>query len=600
MRVKFLVLIMTPLLVATTATSEPRDIRFPDDAGVIDVTQHGAKPDDVVVDNLVILALLDKHPAGNHIFYFPRGVYLLSDALRPALDDGVTKRNIFQGQSQSGTILKLRDGLEHKDSVIDFRGGPAQFFRNAVRDLTIDIGKGNPGATGLKFNASNQGTVRNVTIRSGEGGAVGLDMGHSGEVGPLLVADVTIEGFEHGMITRWQTASQTIDGLTLRGQAKSGWTNLNSQTVFARRVRSENECTAIVNTAEARMLVVDSQLIGKGEAAKVPAIRNQKSLYLRNVDTSGYGYGATNQLVAGRGNPGEKAGLIDEYWANGADERRRGAPYKLFDSPDAMLNLPVEDAPKIPWDKLDAWSGPHRFGGKPDDGKDDTLAIQAAIDSGARTVYLPRGTWQIDGVIEVRGKVRRILGTEARIRGAGRFKIVDGDATAVVIERLEGQGQFEHASGRTLVLEHLLGFAYTSSISKPGKLFLSDVVGRPFRVRPGQHVWARQLDIEGNIEADPNSDARVVNDGGTLSILGFKTEDEGTHILTTNGGRTEVLGALHVGAFGSEPRYVTIDSSISAALIKGGKNTVREVRGNDKREGDIGIADVYSGFSPSR
>jgi hypothetical protein len=70
--------------------------------------------------------------------------------------------------------------------------------------------------------------------------------------------------------------SQTIDGLTLRGQSKVGWLNLNAQTVFARRVLSHNECPAIINTGEGRMLLIDSKLVGLGGAAKLPAIRNQK------------------------------------------------------------------------------------------------------------------------------------------------------------------------------------------------------------------------------------------------------------------------------------------------------------------------------------
>jgi len=572
------------------------DVRFPADAGVLDVTEHGAIPDDKRDDTRAIQALLDKHPSGNHIFYFPKGVYLLSDTLRPAIDDGVTKRNIFQGQSKTNTILKLRDGVGLKDAVIDYRGGPAQFFRNAVRDLTIDIGKGNPDATGIKFNASNQGTMRNVTIRSSEGGRIGLDMSHTDEVGPLLIADVTVEGFTHGVVTRWQTASQTFDGLTLRGQSKAGWLNINTQTVFAHRVQSENECTAVINTGEGRMVLINSKLKGRGAAKNVPAIRNQKSLYLRNVDTSGYGYGVTNQLIAGRGNPGREAGLIKEYWANGAGHKRRGGPYELFPSPNRMLRLPVEPMPVVPWDNPENWAGPHRFGGKPNDGKDDTAALQAAVDSGAKTIYLPRGTWHLNGVVEVRNKVRRILGTEAIIRGKGWFRIGKGEPDTVVIERLEGAGRFDHAGTRTLVLQHLLGFTYKSTVEKPGKLFLNDLVGGPFRLKPGQHVWARQLDIEGDIQSKPDVPARILNNGGTLWILGFKTEDEGTHIKTINGGRSELLGALHVGGFGSEPRYVTIDASFSAAVVKGGRNTVVEVRDGRTRRGEIGNADVYTGF----
>ncbi len=48
-------------------------------------------------------------------------------------------------------------------------GAPAQRFRNSVRNVTIDSGRGNGGAVGLNFCANNQGAVYNVTLRSGPG-----------------------------------------------------------------------------------------------------------------------------------------------------------------------------------------------------------------------------------------------------------------------------------------------------------------------------------------------------------------------------------------------------------------------------------------------
>ena len=62
------------------------------------------------------------------------------------------------------------------DSVGFSNGNTA--FHDRVADLTIDAGHGNPGAIGLDFIVSNSGAVRNVVIRSGDGGGatVGLDM----------------------------------------------------------------------------------------------------------------------------------------------------------------------------------------------------------------------------------------------------------------------------------------------------------------------------------------------------------------------------------------------------------------------------------------
>ncbi|NJK90756.1 MAG: hypothetical protein HC904_02325 [Blastochloris sp.] len=65
---------------------------------------------------------------------------------------------------------------------------PAQRFSNMLRDLTLDIGTGNPAATGLAFCANNQGGVTNVRVRAPEGqGWYGIDLGYTGEQGPCLL-----------------------------------------------------------------------------------------------------------------------------------------------------------------------------------------------------------------------------------------------------------------------------------------------------------------------------------------------------------------------------------------------------------------------------
>lgn len=591
-----------------------REIVFPKDSGVIDVADHGAAPDDGRDDTAAIQQALDEHPSGNHIFYFRSGVYHISGTLQPAKDDGVTKRSIFQGQNRAKTVLRLADDLNHEGAVIDFRSGPAQFFRNAVRDLTIEIGRGNPQASGLNFNASNQGTVSNVTIRSADGtGRIGLDMRHSGEVGPLFVRDVEIVGFEVGIWTGWQTASQTFQDVTLRHQSRFGWVNEASQSVFAHRIRSENAVPAIWNApwrlpgnGQGKFLLVDAVLQGVGDAQKVAAIRNHKSMYVRDVRTPGYKAALDGRQIGFRGN-GSVSGLaIEEYWANGSGERRRGEPFQLFPSPDRSLRLPIVDAPVAKLEpELSKWSGPQKYGGIANDGKDDSRAIQAAVDSGATTVYLPRGTWNIDDRVILRGNVQRLLGTEATIAGQGTIVIADGNPESVVVERLQsGRITYEHASRRTAVFRHLLGWRYGASIADPGDVFVEDVVGVPVVFRR-QNVWARQLDIEGNIEGNTEGtiaagepiEAKLVNDGGRVWILGFKTEDDGTHILTRNGGQTELLGALHVGDSTTGPRFITENAQFSAAVTKGGGALVRETRGGETRNGHLGHADLYTAFA---
>ncbi len=584
-------------------------IVFPSDAGVIDVTTYGAIPGDNIDDTAAIQDALDDYPSGNTVFYFPDGVYNISGTLMPALDDGVTKRNIFQGQSRTGAILKLTDNLGFTGAVIDFRSGPAQFFRNAVRDLTIDIGVGNPAATGLRFNASNQGVVHDVNIISGDGsGFVGLDLATAGEPGPLFIKDVAVTGFDYGIRTAAQTASQTFEYITLTDQNIYGFLNYSTQSTFIRGIEFTGEVTAIANipafstAGEGRMVVIDGVLNHTGPTGPSTfAIRNQKSIYVRNVYTTGYGGDISREIASFRGNVGTYGGYIEEYWGNGAyaGNDRRGGVYELFESQDAMINHVPEDEPLIPWDDLADWDGPQNYGAFPNDGIDDTAAIQAAIDSGAGTVYLPNGTWTLDGTIYLRENVRRFMGTEAAIEGNGTIELVDdvGSPPAVSVERLEVKAgsdiKFKPNSERDWVVQNILGgrFVETSYTGELGILFLNDVaIGAS--VFKNQMVEARQLNVETNTEGSSVYEAKLVNDGGGLWILGLKTEDPGTAILTRNGGGTEVLGALHVGAFGTD-EYFIVDESVMTAAITGNVS-IKETRDGVTLTGSMGNADVYS------
>ncbi len=589
----------------TLPSSAMGEVVFPFDANVIDLTTWNpnpllrAIPDDGLDDSAAIQAALDAFPSGNTIFYFPNGQYDLSAQLTPAVDDGVRKRNIFQGQSRAGVVLKLGDNLGFTGAVIGYTAnGAAQYFRNAVRDLTIDTGVGNPSATGLQFNASNQGTVKNVTIRSGDGlGAVGLQLA-ANEPGPMMIEDVEIIGFDTGINTGNPTASQTLENITLRDQRVVGWVNGTTQTVFARRINSIQslpEVTSVQNTSEGRMVLLDSTLTNTATGVTVNAVRNQKSIYVAGVSIDGYPGAISNELGAFRGNHALSGAAIEEYWANGSSVNRRGGPYQLFDSPDTSLSLSVRETPDIPLPALSNWASPLAFGGNGDDSGDDTAAVQAAIDSGASVIYFPRGTWTVNGTVQLRGQVVRFIGTEARLEGSGKVVINDGNGEPVVIERLEGGLTYEHASSRELIMQNVLGPKYVPTAAAPGDVFLADAAIQPVTFR-NQNVWARQLNIEGDIEGS-SIEAKVLNDNARVWILGMKTEDDGTHIKTINGGMTELYGALHVAGFGIDPRFVTIDSSLFAVNVQGGPNAVRETRNGVTLDGTLNNVDVYTAFS---
>ena len=66
---------------------------------------------------------------------------------------------------------------------------------------------------------------------------------------------------------------------------------------------------------------------------------------------------------------------------------------------------------------------------------------------------------------------------------------------------------------------------------------MEDVCAVPWKILFPQTVFARQINPEGDV-------TKITNSGGTLWILGLKTELTGTNIDTENQGQTELIGAL--------------------------------------------------------
>ncbi|MGB7415835.1 MAG: glycosyl hydrolase family 28-related protein [Thermosynechococcaceae cyanobacterium] len=564
-----------PTTIADNTLSDSSNIVFPKDAGVLDVMLYGAVPDDGQDDTAAIQKALDQQANGNRIVYLPNGTYLISDRLnwpggdRPGNEH---KRTILQGQSRQRTVIQLKDSTAgYQDpkapkALIWTGKAPAQRFRNAIRDLTINTGNNNPGAIGIQFIANNQGEIRSVTILSNDQqGVIGLDMSYTDEIGPLLVSHLQVSGFDYGIKSSWQTASITFEDIVLEKQNVLGWENFG-QTIFVKGLRSQNAVPVLSNlkNSPGSVVLVDAELVGIDRASNYPAIQNQKQMFLRNVKISGYATSVEHQ-DKGRGNePGVSTQQISEWLSHGKK------PLSLFNSPSKSLNLPAKDTPQIPWDAIDEWISPLQFGGVPNDSPDDTAAIQAAIDSGATTIYLPNGQWMMSGSLTLRKNVRRLIGTEAALisENGATIHFSNGTSPTVHLERLDTRGKINlsHDSSRTLVLSSMtLHGRYTNTGS--GDVFIEDVVGGPFYFR-NQNVWARQFNQETDVEKT-NDEAKIVNDGGNLWILGLKTERPGTVIKTINQGKTEVLGGYIFSTGGPKvmPAFVSEDSSLSLAGV---------------------------------
>jgi hypothetical protein len=546
------------------------NIVFPDDAGVIDVTKapYLAKGDGRTDDSEAIQQALLENPNGNRIIYLPNGTYRLTTTLRWPNGEGDTaqRATILQGQSREGTRLELLDyspGFSNPGRArpMLWTGGEHQHHhRNAVRNLTLHTGVGNPGAVGLQFKANEQGCIRDVTvIAGGKGdGVTGVDVGHVDFNGPVFLKNVLVDGFDVGLRAAFSVFSINAESVQFENQQSAAIRN-RGQVMSIRHLTSSNRVPAVLNTDPTGMIsLLDSRLVGLPAKRPSPAVENRGLLFLRDLVSVGCTNLTVTNLVENEVGTGEHVGTaeVDEFFSH--------RPFNMFPAPFRTLRLPVKETPEVVWDPLARWSSPLQFGGRPDDNRDDSQAIQAAIDSGAGTVYLPNGTWVINSPVEVRGNVHRIIGCEAKInlatlQGGPAFKILGPTNEPMVIERLEIEPAtkllIQHASERPLVVSSCLG----ANLAWPGsgEVFLEDVQsGLPLQMGEGRRLWARSWSstFEGT---------KLINDGGQAWLFGFKTGLGGCLVETSGGGKTELLGGLcnSSGVWKSDPMFRIRDAS---------------------------------------
>jgi len=548
------------------------DIVFPPDAGVIDVRRspYFAKGDGLTDDTEALQQALLENGDRNRIIYLPNGTYRISGTLRwpSGSAQKTVGRTILQGQSRAGAVIQLLDyspafGNAGKPQAMVWTGAKGESHRrNAVRNLTLHTGIGNPGATGVQFLAHKQGSIREVDIVAGGGGegATGLDLSHSEAIGPLLVKNVRIRGFDTAIRAANPVFSITFEDIEVTGQKLTGLRN-SGQVLTLRNFRSTNSGPAIQNTdAIGFVTVLDSSFQGLAAKRPGPAVINRGILVARNITTPGYTNAIENRAGHADGAPGP---TVQEYQSHDL--------FTLFPAPPFALNLPIEETPEPPLDPLSDWASPAQFGGKPDDAGDDSEALQKAVDSGATTIYLPNGTWHLRNPVEVRGKVRRIVGTEAELvvatpPGQPAFRVGDTAAPTVWFERLDVEGVKN--SLVQLAAERRIVFRECSGVSldwkSKGRVFLEDVSSvMPWELGPGQSLWARQW-------SQQFQGLKLANRGGTAWLMGYTTERPGILVATTDGGKTEVLGGLCLanGVSKSMPMFRIVDASASIIMAE--------------------------------
>jgi hypothetical protein len=539
--------------VANAAPVAPQRIVFPDDPSVLDLRRDfGAVGDGTADDTDALQAGLEAssdrgRDGGTKVLFIPDGVYRVTRTL-------VIQHRVgpwVYGESRDGVILRLTDGAAEDVTALvrthpsDTQATSADYFMRNFRNLTFDVGD-NPHVDAIRWYGNNSSILQNVRVVGT--GRVGVNSGFLGQNGPNLIQDVTVEGsFETGVRCAWSWG-QTLSRVTVRNARNEG-VYVNATAVGIEDLVVENTPVALRNEYPndwtwwgGVVALVNGRFTGSDP--EQPAIANTSVLYARDVTATGF-----RQLLLDKSGSQVPGNRLDEFTS---------APVKkLFDaSPDGSLKLPIRPEPHVPWEtNVEHWVCANDFGATYGDNRDDTAAIQAAVDAAAaagKTVVYLRGIaggdpnwYNVEGEVRIHGSVRLVIGLGfGRVLGGpnGRFIIDDRSAPVVKFMHLQAFGgrppTVENRSKQnTLVVESC---DMTVLGTGAGDIFVTDCPCSIELRSPGQQLWARQLNPEGD-----SDDGLVRNRGGRLWALGVKHEGRGVRFRTEAGGQTEILGLFN-------------------------------------------------------
>jgi hypothetical protein len=542
-----------------------QNIVFPNVPGVIDVTKPPYNADNTGktdVGAILTQALNDQRTSGNwavSIVYLPNGTYLTKSTISWKLPPNTVGPHLY-GQSRKGTVIKLADSTCRSSTqasyVVQTGGNVAQNFQRGFFNLTVDIGKGNPGAIGVLWYANNGGLMSDIDIISEDGlGVAGLRVG-TVEEGPACARRIYIKGFNYGIWSSANLNTMTLSQISLEGQRLCGIVNEAGFPLYLDSLTSANSVTAVFNRSAAQMVLINAHCTG-GRADTVAIVNAAGCMFFaRNIVTQGYRQAITSasHTVA----PPADA-TIDEWSSHGA--------LSLFNSPPRSLNLPIKRPPMPEWEQdTGKWANILKY----TTGRTDAAALQAAIDDPAKTaVILPKGRdFTLSGNVYVRGNIKMIIAVGAGLAGSGSLVVTDAAGSPPVVQLMKltsltgvASPNIVQQSGRTVVLESILlnQINYGIVHQGAGDLFGADILC-PLQMTNAQaHAWMWHYNAE-----LVNNQLNV--SAGKAWIFGWKDEGQGTSVQQT-GGAVELIGFYNYayGDHTNTPEFLLAGGAFSVA-----------------------------------
>ena len=523
---------------------------YPPVSGHYRAWDYGVRPGSDVTSafQTMVSDLLDV--AKRKTIEFLPGEYLFSDQinfLRTSDDMQESQLSLFGIDRVTFRLIDLSPNFSDPESPLGLikmntkgseQGGEG--YHNNIENIDFILGR-NPGAFAVDWLANNVALMRDVYIDARNAYA-GVVMDRITQ-GPCLLDKVHVEGGQFGFIGGGAEAVNTMRDCSVSGQTVAG-IDLDGLALTIHGFTSVNSVPAICgDSGSTHICIIDADLSGGSASSSAIELTNSARMYARNINATGYA-----SAVSVDGTPVEGT-QITEY----VSQSQPVTPQEPY----TALNLPSSRIPsRILSDPLD-WVSAADFGDLT--AADVTATIQAALDSGAPGIYIPRVSNDLaisDTLTVNANKVSQIDGMWNYFVAVGGtmtdgrpvFEISNGSAQSQVEFRhfqISGSGsglgfpRIVNDTPATVVLSSIHGGSFESEAGA-GVTYIEDVLSNIQHFRTRTVCW--------QLNPEPEGDHLIV-EGCECIVYGLKTEGgagpEGEHTLRTiSGGKSEILGGF--------------------------------------------------------
>ncbi len=597
-RTKNTILLISLFFIGKMVLAQNEDYRYPSWAfkalnsegteqigfGMIDITKppFNADPTGVVDASNAIQEAINRYLGTTETIFFPEGTYKISktiewqqyrDINNPAEGTRAKSRLVLQGQGMYKTVIKLIDNALGFNSpanpkpVIITEGDNGignQAFENFLKNMTIDVGTGNSGAIAIHYRGCNMTGMEYMRFKSSDpngAGYCGVYLWDK-ETGVGYFRHIEIDGFQYGIICNEKWKEVGFEQIKMRNQTVAGVLN-NRHPLSMNEVDFEGNVPFMIqNSANPVTVLLNATLKNTG-GSSINAIFNNTDakLLVRNTTFIGYDTAIVNH-AAQPSYTGNAIGNLE--WVSHARLRN----HECNDT--TSLNLPILQAPEFHTNDFSKWANVLDYGVIPNDTASDlSIALQAAIDSGAEYINVPKAVYSIASTVKIRNNVRKINFNYARMSTVSPFFVSAAEDNVwlefnntthgcVIIEnldysklRFQGPAQerafsilpFKHQTSDTLVFRHHLGglpdeeASLYVAASGAGPFFLEEGNLGGLEFAPNQKVY-----IRGNDGIEHPKYGRYLANTTDLWIFASSQESGGIGINAQNSSRVEALG----------------------------------------------------------